>query len=104
MRRISTICAATAALALTGFAAIAPAEARGGFGPGLAAGLIGGVLVAGAASSAYAYAPGPGYGYGAYDGGYYRSYGHRGPYGAYGAYGTYDESQHGGQPSYTRPY
>jgi hypothetical protein len=104
MKRTSMISGAVVALALTGFATTMPAEARGGFGPGLAAGVIGGAVIAGAASSAYAYAPGPGYGYGAYDGGYYRSYGYRGSYGPYGAYGTYDESQHGGQPSYSRPY
>src|SRR5215211_893492 len=52
------------------------AEARGfghhhgGFGPGLAGGLIAGALIGGLASSAYAYGPGY-YGYGpAYYGGY----------------------------------
>lgn len=101
--------ATVGALALAGVATL-PAEARG-LGPAIAGAAIGGAIIAGAASSAYAYAPGPayvdpGYGYGAYDAydgpGYYApAYGRH--YGR-NAYGTYDESQHGGQPSYSRPY
>jgi hypothetical protein len=59
-----------------------PAHAwRGGWGPGLAGGLIAGAVIGGIASSAYAYGPGYGYyggpGYGYYGGpryGHYRGY------------------------------
>jgi hypothetical protein len=73
MRKILIAAAAVATLAVS---TASPALAwRGGWGPGLAAGLIGGAIVGGAiASSPYYY--GPGYGY--YDG--------PGPYYA-GAYG-----------------
>jgi len=102
MKRSSVIFATVGALALAGIASTMPAEARGGFGPGLVGGAIAGVAIAGAASSAYAYAPGPGYGgsgYGAYDSyqggpGYYAPYGY--------SRGGYDQSQHGGQPYYGR--
>jgi hypothetical protein len=103
MKRSSVICATVGALALAGIAAM-PAQARG-FGPGLAGALVGGAIVAGAASSAYAYGPDPGY---------YDSYAYDAGPGYYGApysrryngntYGGYDESQHGGQPSYSRPF
>jgi hypothetical protein len=104
MKKTAIIFATIGALALTGIASTRPAEARRGFGPGLAGGLIAGALIAGAASSAYAWAPGPGYGpdYGAYnnyEGG--PDY-DRGPvpYGySYGGYGG-DQSRHGGQPYY----
>ncbi|MEO6840810.1 MAG: hypothetical protein ABI192_08595 [Bradyrhizobium sp.] len=99
MKRSSAIFATVGALALAGIAFTMPAEARGGFGPGIVGGVIAGAAVAGAASSAYAWAPGPGYGpaYGAYDSyqggpGYYARYGN--------SYGGYDQSQHGGQPDY----
>ena len=88
-----------AVLALTtavtiGVSALAPSPAQawrgGGWGPGLAAGLIGAAVVGGIASSAYAYGPGYGYygapGYGYY-GGYapaYYSYGYAPAY--YGGY------------------
>jgi hypothetical protein len=110
MKSSIAICATAGALAVAAIATTMPAQARY-FGPGVAGGLIAGALVAGAASSAYAYAPGPGYAYPgyaypgyAYDGymagpGYYvRS---RGPY---ATYGVPDDSQHGGQPSYARPF
>ena len=88
--------ATVGALALTGIASTRPAEARRGFGPGLAGGLIAGAVIAGAASSAYAWAPespGPVYGYGGYA---------CGPV-YYGVpYGGYDQSRHGGQPYYGR--
>ena len=105
MKRSFAICATVGALALAAISTTMPAQARGGFGPGLAGAAIGGAIVAGAASSAYAYAPGPGYAYDsyAYDNGpgYYGA-----PHGRYSrnTYGSYDESQHGGQPSYSRPY
>jgi hypothetical protein len=101
MKRIALIAATAATLAVTAVTAPAPAEARGGFGPGLAGGLIAGALIGGIASSAYAYGPGygyygPGYGYyggyapayyGGYDPGYY-GYGYRRVYRpAYAYYG-----------------
>ena len=98
MKRSAIIFATVGALALTGIASTRPAEARRGFGPGLAGGLIAGAVIAGAASAAYAWAPeGPVYGYGGYAGGpvYYGV-----PYGY--SYGGYDQSRHGGQPSYGR--
>src|SRR5262249_24874744 len=61
-----------ATAAIIGVAALvapSPAQAwRGGWGPGLAGGLIAGAVIGGIASSAYAYGPygyygGPGYGY-----------------------------------------
>jgi hypothetical protein len=61
MKRITLIAATTAMLAVTAVTAPAPAEARGGFGPGLAGGLIAGAVIGGIASNAYGY--GPGYGY-----------------------------------------
>ncbi|GGI34305.1 hypothetical protein [Bradyrhizobium guangdongense] len=107
MRSSALVCATVGALALTGIATTAPAQARH-FGPAFAGGLIAGALVAGAASSAYAYAPGPGY---AYDDGPAYTYGYASAPGyyiprrehPYRTYGVYDESQHGGQPSYTSP-
>ena len=102
MKSSAILCAAAGALALGGVATTSPAQARG-FGPAFAGGVVAGALVAGAASSAYAYAPGPGYAYDgyAYEGyapGYYARSGR-----PYQTYGVYDESQHGGQPSYSRP-
>ena len=103
MKRSAIIFATVGALALTGIASTGPAEARRGFGPGLAGGLIAGAVIAGAASSAYAFAPGypgPVYGYSGYGPGYY---GGPAPYGYYyGGYGGHDQSQHGGQPYYDR--
>jgi hypothetical protein len=69
---------ALAAVATLAVSMASPAYAwRGGWGPGLAAGLIGGAIIGGAiASSPYGYGPGYGYygpGYPAYVGG--------GPYG-----------------------
>jgi hypothetical protein len=95
MKPSAIISATIGAVALTGLAMTMPAQARG-FGPAIAGGVIAGGLVAGAATSAYAYDTGP---Y-AYDGGrvYYEHRGH-----PYRTFGTYDESQHGGQPSYSRP-
>jgi hypothetical protein len=104
MKRSAIIFATVGALVLTGVASTGSAEARRGFGPGIAGGVIAGAAIAGAASSAYAWAPGPAYGYGSYAGPGY--YGAPGPYGySYGGYGgSYgDESAHGGQPYYSRP-
>jgi hypothetical protein len=66
MRKTLMALAAVAALAVSAVAAPAPAHAQRGFGPGLAAGLIGGAIVGGALASPYGYGPGyygPGYGY-----------------------------------------
>src|SRR3974390_3405297 len=65
MKKSLVALAAVAGLALS---MASPAQAwRGGWGPGLAAGLIGGAIIGGAiASSPYYYGPGyygPGYGY-----------------------------------------
>ena len=59
---------AMAAIAAVTAATASPALAwRGGWGPGIAAGLIGGAIVGGAiASSPYYYGPGPYYGSPAY--------------------------------------
>jgi hypothetical protein len=93
-----TVLALTTAVAvgMTALTATSPAEARwrgSGWGPGLAAGLVGAAVIGGIASSAYAYGPGYGY-YGGYpDYGYYGGYpptyyygGYVRPYG-YGGYG-----------------
>lgn len=88
---------ALATVATIGAAALlapSPAQAwRGGWGPGLAGGLIAGALIGGIASSAYAYGPygyygGPGYGYyGGYYGGYAPAYyGYRYAPAYYGGY------------------
>ena len=102
MRLSAVLCGTVGALALAGLATTVPAQARD-FGPAFAGGVVAGALAAGAASSAYAYAPGPGYAYEgyAYEGyapGYYARNGR-----PYQTFGVYDESQHGGQPSYSRP-
>ena len=67
---------ASATIGLSCLAVPSHAEAHwrgGGWGPGLAGGLIGAAVIGGLASTAYAY--GPGYGY----------------YGGYPAYGYYDD-------------
>jgi hypothetical protein len=70
MRKTLMALAAVATLAVSAVAAPAPAHAQRGFGPGLAAGLIGGAIVGGALA-------GPGY--------YGQGYGYYGPrYGYYG--------------------
>ncbi len=73
MRKASLVLATVGAIGLSAVAAPSPAEAhwRGGFGPGLAGGLIAGAVIGGLASSAYAYGPGYDYGYApVYYGGY----------------------------------
>src|ERR1700694_2745671 len=64
MRKSLLALATAATLGAATLAAPAPAEARGGFFPALAGGLIAGAVIGGIASNAYGY--GPGYGY--YDG------------------------------------
>jgi hypothetical protein len=61
MRKTLMALAAVATLAISAVAAPAPAHAQRGFGPGLAAGLIGGAIVGGALAGPGYY--GPGYGY-----------------------------------------
>jgi hypothetical protein len=88
MRKAPLALAAAAVLGMTAITAPSPAEAHwrgGGWGPGLAGGLLAGAIIGGIASSAYAY--GPGYGY--YGGGY--------PY-----YGGYAPAYYGGY--YDEPY
>jgi hypothetical protein len=70
MRKAALVLATAATLAATAVVAPAPAEARGGFGPGLVGELFAGALIGGLASSAYAYGPGYGY-YGGYAPAYY---------------------------------
>jgi hypothetical protein len=65
MRKAALIVATAGSLALSVVVAPAPAEARGGFGPGIAGGLIAGAIIGGLASNAYGYGPGYGY-YGGY--------------------------------------
>ena len=100
MKKTALVLAAMAALSLGAVAAPSSAEAHwrgGGFGPGLAGGLIAGAVIGGIASSAYAYGPGYGYGYPGY--GYYASY-------APAYYGGYDLYPWGGYTTtyYTRGY
>jgi len=93
MKKTALVLATVGALGLSAVAAPTPAEARffrGGWGPGLAGGLIAGAVIGGIASSAYAYGPGYGYygGYPGYYGGYAPAYyGYGDPYG-YGGYST----------------
>src|SRR4029453_17603359 len=83
MRKAIMALATVATIGCTALSS-SPAEAHwrgggwGGWGPGLAAGLIGAAVIGGIASSAYAYGPGYGYygypGYGYYGGGYTPAY------------------------------
>jgi hypothetical protein len=101
MKKTVLALATAATIGVSALVAPSPAQAwRGGWGPGLAAGLIGAAVIGGIASSAYAYGPGygyyggPGYGYyggyaPAYYGGYapaYYNYGYAPAY--YGGYGS----------------
>jgi hypothetical protein len=84
MKKAVLALATAATIAVTALAIPSPAEARwrgGGWGPGLAGGLIAGAVIGGIASNAYAYGPGygyyggPGYGYyGGYAPAYYDGY------------------------------
>jgi hypothetical protein len=83
MKKIAMSALMVGALGLASAASTSPAEAhwRGGWGPGIAGGLIAGAVIGGLASSAYGW--GPGYGY--YGGpGYYGphvyDYGYDEPY------------------------
>jgi hypothetical protein len=75
MKKTVLALVAAATIGFTSLAAPSQAEAHwrgGGWGPGIAGGLVGAAVIGGLASSAYAY--GPGYGgypaYGYYDNGY----------------------------------
>ena len=102
MKKTLFALATAATVGMTALAAPSPAEARwrgGGWGPGIAAGLIGAAVIGGIASSAYAYGPGYGYGY-PYYGGYapaYYGYGYD-PYPSDGYVRTYYYS--GYSPAY----
>ena len=83
MKKTVLALATAATIGVSALVAPSPAQAwrGGGWGPGLAAGLIGAAVIGGIASSAYAYGPGygyyggPGYGYyGGYAPGYYDGY------------------------------
>lgn len=91
MKRALLALTTAATIGVTALASSSPAEARwrgGGWGFGIAGGLIGAAVIGGIASSAYAY--GPAYGYGGYPGyGYYDSY-------APTYYGGYAPSYYGG--------
>ena len=87
MKKLALIAATAGSLAVSAVAA--PAEARGGFGPGLAGGLIAGAVIGGIASNAYGYGPGYGY-YGGYGPRYYGGYApvyYGGGYAPYYGYG-----------------
>ncbi len=102
MKKIAMSALMVGALGLASVATTSPAEAHwrggwGGWGPGIAGGLVAGAVIGGLASSAYGW--GPGYGY--YGGpGYYRADYDGGPY-AYD-YG-YDEPYRWGG-GYTTTY
>jgi hypothetical protein len=84
MKKTVLALATAATIGVSALVTPSPAQAwrGGGWGPGLAAGLIGAAVIGGIASSAYGY--GPGYGY----------YG--GP--GYGYYGGYAPAYYGGYP------
>jgi hypothetical protein len=95
MRKTVLALGTAATIGVSALVAPSPAQAwrGGGWGAGLAAGLIGAAVIGGIASSAYAY--GPGYGY--YGGPGYGYYG--GP--GYGYYGGYAPAYYGGYaPAY----
>jgi hypothetical protein len=74
MKKAVLALATAATIGVTALVTPSPAQAwRGGWGPGLAGGLIAGALIGGIASSAYAYGPGYGY-YGGPGYGYYGGY------------------------------
>ena len=95
MKKTVFALATAVTVGVTALAVPSPAEAHwrgGGWGPGIAAGLIGAAVVGGLASSAYAYGPGYGYYGSPYYGGYAPAY-----YGGYG-YNPYPSD------GYTRTY
>jgi hypothetical protein len=85
MKNVVLASVAAATIGITAMVVPSPAQAwrGGGWGPGLAGGLIAGAVIGGIASSAYAY--GPGYGYYGGPGGYYGGYAPA----YYGGYGSY---------------
>ena len=94
MKKTALVLATAATIGLSAVTAPSPAEARGGWGWGLAGGLLAGAVIGGLASSAYAYGPGYGYyGYPGYYGGYAPAY-----YGGYAPayYGGYAPAYYGG--------
>jgi hypothetical protein len=94
VKKTALVLATAAVLGLSAVAAPSPAEARwrgGGFGAGIAGGLIAGAVIGGIASSAYGYGPGYGYGYPGY--GYYGGY-------APAYYGGYAPAYYGGYDPY----
>jgi hypothetical protein len=100
MKRTALALIAAGIVGVTALALPLPAEARwrGGWGPGIAGGLIGTAVIGGLASSAYAY--GSGYGYGdPYYGGYAPAY-YGGDYDAY-PWGGYRTTYYSGySPAY----
>jgi len=97
MKKAALALATAATIGVSALVAPSPAQAwrGGGWGVGLAAGLIGAAVIGGIASSAYAY--GPGYGY--YGGPGYGYYGGYAP--AYYGYGGYAPAYYGGYaPAY----
>ena len=107
MKKTVLALATAATIGVSALVAPSPAQAwrGGGWGPGLAAGLIGAAVIGGIASSAYAYGPGygyyggPGYGYyGGYAPAYYGGYAHA-YYGGYRS-GYYAPVHYG--PGYRR--
>ena len=103
MKKTALALATAATIGVSALVAPSPAQAwrGGGWGPGLAAGLIGAAVIGGIASSAYAYGPGYGYygGYApAYYGGYAPAYYNYGYAPAY--YGGYRSGYYG--PGYRR--
>jgi hypothetical protein len=115
MRKAAVVFSAAAVTVMTAVSIPTPVEARGGggWGPGIAGGLIAGALIGGLAYNAYGYGPGYGYygpgpygyygGYApAYYGGYapaYYGYGYGRPY-----YGYRRVYYRGYRPAYYRPY
>jgi hypothetical protein len=107
VRKSAIVLTTAGALAVGGISSPGPAEARGGFRPALAGGLIAGAIIGGLASSAYAWGPGYGYpGYGYY-GGYARGYNSGCPQPGYGEYyncGAYAMPGYGGPAHYGYRY
>jgi hypothetical protein len=102
VRKAAIVLTTAGALAVGGISSPVPAEARGGFRPGLAGGLIAGALIGGLASSAYAWGPGYGY-YGGYAAGYNSGCPQPG-YGEYYNCGAYAIPGYGGPAYYGYRY
>ncbi len=93
MRKSATILASVALISSLSVTAPAPAQARGGFFPGIAGGLISGAIFSGIASNAHAYS-------GLYYGPYPYVH-HARPY--YDGYSPY-YAGYGYAPRYYRPF